>query len=178
MRIVDRVAYINHDIDDALRYWAPTPGRPPREELDVLGATGTQRIDTLVHDLVETSEREGRIRQGEEVGEAMHSLRAFMFEQVYPGPGTPGAQAAATIDRIVELLVAEPGRLPVGDGELADRVVDYVSGMTDCFALERRRSCRSDGEDQGHVRARGNRGRRHGRGRLSAHVAVDRPGRG
>jgi dGTPase len=138
VRIVDRVAYINHDIDDALRYGLLHQKDLPREELDVLGATGTQRIDTLVHDLVETSEREGRIRQSEAVGEAMHSLRAFMFEQVYLGPQVrpEHTRAAATIDRIVELLVAEPGRLPVGDGELAERVVDYVSGMTDRFALE------------------------------------------
>ena len=69
VRIVDRVAYINHDIDDAIRYGILAEGDLPRDEIDVLGATGSERIDTLVHDLIETSEREGDIAQSDEVGE-------------------------------------------------------------------------------------------------------------
>src|ERR687887_626179 len=81
VRIVDRVAYINHDIDDAIRYGILSEADLPREEIDMLGRTGASRIDTLVHDLVESSEREGDIIQSEEVGAAMLSLRAFMFER-------------------------------------------------------------------------------------------------
>src|SRR5213080_3757083 len=86
VRIVDRVAYINHDIDDAMRFGILEEGDLPRAEIDLLGPTGATRIDTLVHDLIETSEREGDVRQSDEVGEAMLSLRAFMFERVYLGP--------------------------------------------------------------------------------------------
>jgi dGTPase len=138
VRLVDRVAYINHDIDDALRYGLLREDDLPRDELEVLGATGTERIDTLVHDVVETSERAGEIRQSDEVGEAMLSLRAFMFERVYLGPQVrpEHRRAAEAIDEIVDVLVAEAERLPPGDGELADRIVDYVAGMTDRFALD------------------------------------------
>src|SRR5712692_6499166 len=81
VRIVDRVAYINHDIDDAIRYGILAERDLPRDELELLGPTGARRIDTLVHDLVETSERAGDIAQSDEVGGAMLSLRAFMFER-------------------------------------------------------------------------------------------------
>ena len=88
VRIVDRVAYINHDIDDAIRYGSSSRPTCRPHEIGVLGRTGSTRIDTLVHDLIETSEREGDIAQGDEIGAAMLSLRAFMFERVYLGPET------------------------------------------------------------------------------------------
>src|SRR5438270_1160940 len=88
VRVVDRVAYINHDIDDAIRYGMLEESDLPREEIEVLGPTGAKRIDTLVHDLVESSAAAGDIVQGDEVGAAMLSLRAFMFERVYLGPET------------------------------------------------------------------------------------------
>src|SRR5215217_6627630 len=64
VRIVDRVAYLNHDIDDALRHGILAPSDLPREEIEILGPTGARRIDTLVHDLVETSSGAGEIVQG------------------------------------------------------------------------------------------------------------------
>ena len=137
VRIVDRIAYVNHDIDDALRYGLLTQGDLPSAEIELLGATGSQRIDTLVHDLVESSEAAGTVIQGDEVGEAMLSLRSFMFERVYLGPRvTPEHERAQRVVRAVfEALVEEPDRLPAGDGDLATRVTDYLSGMTDRFAL-------------------------------------------
>src|SRR5215207_886926 len=86
VRLVDRIAYINHDIDDALRAGVIAAGDLPREEIAVLGDTGSRRIDTLVHDLVEHSEAAGDIVQGPVVGPAMLRLRTFMFEHVYLGP--------------------------------------------------------------------------------------------
>src|SRR5436853_1416967 len=77
VRLVDRVAYINHDIDDAIRYGLLREDDLPREEIAILGPTGSARIDRLVHDIVETSEGTSDIRQSDEVGEAMLSLRAF-----------------------------------------------------------------------------------------------------
>src|SRR6516165_301349 len=74
VRIVDRVAYINHDIDDAIRYGILEERDLPRDEIATLGPTGSARIDTLVHDLIESSAREGAIVQSDEVGAAMLSL--------------------------------------------------------------------------------------------------------
>jgi dGTPase len=130
VRLVDRVAYINHDIDDAVRAGVLEPGDLPRDELALLGKTGARRIDTLVHDLVESSEAAGDIVQSPEVGEAMLSLRSFMFDHVYLGPHAreEHERAAATVRRIFDHLVAR------GDG--ADAIANFVAGMTDRFALE------------------------------------------
>ncbi len=137
VRIVDRIAYVNHDIDDAVRYGLLTEGDLPGHEIALLGATGSERIDTLVHDLVEASETAGEVVQGDEVGEAMLSLRAFMFERVYLGPQVmPEHERARRVVRaIFDRLVNEPERLPPGDDALATRVTDYLAGMTDRFAL-------------------------------------------
>ena len=88
VRIVDRVAYINHDIDDAIRFGILSADDLPAAELAVLGPTGSRRIDTLVHDLIESSAPAGDIVQSEALGSAMLSLRSFMFERVYLGPKT------------------------------------------------------------------------------------------
>src|SRR6266550_3948669 len=74
VRVVDRVAYINHDIDDAIRYGILGEADLPRDEIEILGDSGSARIDTLVHDLIETSERTGDIAQSDEVGGAILAL--------------------------------------------------------------------------------------------------------
>ena len=142
VRIVDRIAYVNHDIDDALRFGLLTERDLPAEEIELLGATGSERIDTLVHDLVESSEAAGDVVQGEEVGEAMLSLRAFMFEHVYLGPQVrpEHARARRVVQAIFDALADAPERLPPGDDELPTRIADYLSGMTDRFALAYARS--------------------------------------
>src|SRR5436189_2088746 len=129
VRIVDRVAYINHDIDDAVRFGILRPEDLPQEEVALLGETGARRIDSLVHDLVESSERAGDIVQSEEIGGAMLALRSFMFEHVYLGPQTRQEQerARATVRRIFEHL-AERGEEP-------EQIVEFIAGMTDRFAL-------------------------------------------
>ena len=129
VRVVDRVAYINHDIDDAVRFGILAPEDLPRDEVELLGPTGSDRIDTLVHDLVESSERAGDVVQSAEVGEAMLSLRSFMFERVYLGPQVRGEheRAAAAIQRIFDQLVER--------GDDAEAVTDFIAGMTDRFAL-------------------------------------------
>src|SRR5262249_29517604 len=131
VRLVDRVAYINHDIDDAVRYGLLEESDLPREEIALLGPTGSERIDTLVADIVAASERAGDIAQSPEVGEAMLSLRAFMFDRVYLGPHVrpEHERAHEVVHAIFERLVAEPERLPGGDGDLPDRITDYLAGM-------------------------------------------------
>jgi dGTPase len=137
VRLVDRVAYINHDIDDAIRYGILRPDDLPPEEIALLGPTGSARIDRLVHDIVEASEGADEIRQSPEIGEAMLSLRTFMFDRVYLGPHVEPEHRHAddVVHVIFDALVADPGRLPPGDGPLEDRVIDYLAGMTDRFAL-------------------------------------------
>jgi dGTPase len=130
VRLVDRVAYINHDIDDAVRAGVLDPADLPRDELALLGDTGARRIDALVHDLVESSEPAGDVVQSPEVGDAMLSLRSFMFEHVYLGPHARGEheRAAATVRRIFDHLAAR--------GDDVDAIANFVAGMTDRFALE------------------------------------------
>jgi dGTPase len=129
VRLVDRVAYINHDIDDAVRYGILGDDDLPRDEIAVLGPTGSARIDRLVHDIVDSSQDAGDIRQSAEVGEAMLSLRAFMFERVYLGP-----QAAPEHERAHEVVRVIFGHL-AERGDDVDEIVDYIAGMTDRFAL-------------------------------------------
>jgi dGTPase len=130
VRIVDRVAYINHDIDDAIRAGILDPRDLPATELAVLGATGSRRIDTLVHDLVETSAEAGDIAQSDEIGGSMLALRSFMFDHVYLGPlaAEEHARIRRTVRRIFEHLVDERG-------DDLEHATDYLAGMTDRFAL-------------------------------------------
>jgi dGTPase len=141
VRLVDRVAYLNHDIDDALRAGILSEERLPVAPLDVLGDSGTTRIDVLVHDLVEHSRVAGDIVQGPEVGAAMDALRTFMFDEVYLG--TTARREHAKIERMLralfEFYVAEPDRIPDGGGvpgaDLAQRVTDWLAGMTDRYCI-------------------------------------------
>jgi dGTPase len=162
VRIVDRVAYINHDIDDALRAGVLAEAELPGDAIAVLGETGSARIDrivdrvagkfglgetgsaridALVHDLAETSEAAGDIVQGEEVGAAMGALRTFMFERVYLGDAA--RREHSRIERVLRTLfdhyAADPANVPDGGGapgaDHAQRVTDYLAGMTDRYAV-------------------------------------------
>ena len=104
IRFVDRIAYINHDIDDAVRAGVLSSGDLPAGPIAILGETGERRIDQLVHDLVEHSEAAGDIVQGEVVGGAMSELRAFMFERVYLGP--VATREHVKINRVIDVLFA------------------------------------------------------------------------
>jgi len=129
VRIVDRVAYINHDIDDAIRYGILEQADLPAGLLEVLGPAGSKRIDTLVHDLVESSAAAGEIVQSDEIGGAMLELRAFMFDRVYLAPVTrpEHERAHRTIRKIYGHLA--------GRGDSSDEIVEFIAGMTDRFAL-------------------------------------------
>jgi dGTPase len=132
VRLVDRIAYINHDIDDAVRAGVLSPAALPADEIGVLGDTGSARIDTLVHDLVEHSSQAGDIVQGDEVGGAMTRLRSFMFEHVYLGPLARAEHAK--IERVLRGLFdwycEHPDDLPEGSD-----VIDWLAGMTDRYAI-------------------------------------------
>jgi dGTPase len=139
VRLMDRAAYINHDIDDAVRAGVISLADLPAAPLEVLGDTGPRRIDALVHDLVEQSEAAGDIVQGDVVGEAMSELRRFMFDRVYLGP--EATREHAKIQLVVRALFdhycTHPDEIPasIPEGPLERRVTDYIAGMTDRFCI-------------------------------------------
>jgi dGTPase len=141
VRLLDRVAYVNHDIDDALRAGVLADADLPAEPIAVLGASGAQRIDALVHDVVERSQEAGDIVQGATAGAAMSALRDFMFEHVYLGEAA--RREHAKITRVVRTLFDHycdhPEEIPPlhPDADLATRVTDYLAGMTDRFCIRR-----------------------------------------
>jgi len=139
VRLMDRVAYINHDIDDAVRAGLLTPDDLPQHPIEILGDTGSRRIDTLVHDLVENSEQQGDIVQGQTVGGAMFELRAFMFERVYLGPEATRehAKIRLVIRSLFDHYCAHPDEIPdsLPPGDIPRRVTDYLAGMTDRFCI-------------------------------------------
>jgi dGTPase len=164
VRLIDRVAYINHDIDDAVRAGLLGPGELPGGPIDVLGADGSARIDALVHDIVEQSAHSDDIVQGPRAESAMRQLREFMFDRIYLGPAVRAEREriAGVLRRLFEHYVERPELLPentdrspavggargvaredvrarrdgpVGDEELARRVTDYLAGMTDRYCI-------------------------------------------
>ena len=128
VRLVDRFGYVNHDIDDAVRAGILDADELPAGPLELLGPTSSARIDALVHDLVETSERAGAMEQSPEHGAALSELRRFMFQHVYLGPPAraESARAAAVVERLFTHHLA--GSDPVA-------ATDWVAGMTDRYAL-------------------------------------------
>ena len=137
VRLVDRIAYINHDIDDAIRAGVLAFEDLPVAEIELLGATGSERIETLVVDLLERSEGTGDIVQGEAVGGAMLRLRDFMFARVYLSPDAQ--KDKPRIERMLRALfdhyAAEPPPALVEGASEDERVIDWLAGMTDRFAI-------------------------------------------
>ena len=129
VRLIDRVAYINHDIDDAIRAGVLRFEDLPRAEIELLGARGSDRIETLVVDVLRHSEEAADIVQGEEVGAAMLRLREFMFEHVYLGP--VAQRERPRIERMLRALFDHYAD-ELGDEQ---RVVDWLAGMTDRYAI-------------------------------------------
>jgi len=129
VRLVDRFAYINHDIDDAVRASILDPDLLPAGPVRLLGDTSSRRIDALVHDLVETSAQAGDIVQSPAHDAALKELRTFMFDHVYLGPDarTESARAGGMVRDIFDHYLAREGD-PVA-------VTDWVAGMTDRYAL-------------------------------------------
>jgi dGTPase len=137
VKVVDRIAYINHDIDDAIRAGVLRYENLPQAEIELLGSTGSERIESLVVDLLARSEAAGDIAQGEEVGGAMLRLRSFMFDNVYLG--ADAQRQTPRIERMLRTLFAhyaENPPPPVVEGATEEeRVIDWLAGMTDRFAI-------------------------------------------
>jgi len=144
LKFADRIAYINHDIDDALRAGILKPSDIPRHLSGLLGEKYQQRIDTMVHDVILNS-GETEISMSSEIGSAMNELRDFMFERVYRNPVAKSEESKAIdmLRKLYEYYVALPESLPSEYRHLAEEdgveraVCDYIAGMTDSYAVSR-----------------------------------------
>ena len=139
VKLVDRVAYINHDIDDALRAGILKPADLPATEIELLGPSGSARIDTLVRDIVDNSREAGDIVQSEEVGGAMLRLRKFMFDRVYLGEAArrENERVKRTLRGLFDHYMEHPDEVPESEAGESDcqRVTDYIAGMTDRYCI-------------------------------------------
>lgn len=148
VRLSDKIAYINHDIDDAIRAKVMSEDDIPLEIRKVLGMTTKERLNTLIHNIIMNSMGKNDIVMSEEIGGAMQDLRKFMFQKVYTNPAAKGEEAKA--ERLLcELYAHYMGHIEIlpeqyqrmhSEGEKKERVVcDYISGMTDQYAVAKYR---------------------------------------
>ena len=136
-RYADRIAYINHDIDDAIRAGILSDSDLPRATTEVLGRTHAKRASAMVNDLVAASEDRSEIGMSEQVFEAMAETRTFLFERVYEGvvARTTRDRVATIVSSLLEHHSESLRSGGLGDEEARAQAVDYVAGMTDRFAL-------------------------------------------
>ena len=145
VRHSDQIAYVNHDIDDAIRAEILTNEDIPRAIADVLGNTHSQRINTLVCDAIRTSTEAGEIRLSDKVYQALQDLRSFMFERVYRNPVAKGEESKAKemLEKLFEHYVNRPEELPenfqpqVSFDGMERTVCDYIACMTDKYAVDK-----------------------------------------
>lgn len=144
VRFSDKIAYIHHDMDDAIRGGILTEADIPREIGDVIGYTTGERLDHFIHDLVTTSFGKNDIMMSDEVGKAMKRLREFMFERVYENPEAKSEEGKAEvlIETLFYYYLKNIDLLPeetiafINMGEPREKVVcDYIGAMTDRFAI-------------------------------------------
>lgn len=144
VRLSDKIAYINHDIDDAIRARVLSEKDIPIEYREILGTTTRKRLDTLIHNIVTNSLNKNDICMSREVQEAMQGLRKFMFQNVYRNPRAKGEEerAKALLSRLFQYYVEHIDLLPawylkmMEQGEKKERIVcDYIAGMTDQYAI-------------------------------------------
>ena len=139
--LADRIAYVCHDIDDAERAGMLRESDLPAESCERLGSSSSERIETMVHDVVSMSSRSGDILMSEGVWGAMMSLRAFLFERLYSRGDAKWEEpkAYAMLVDLFEYFVAHPDEVPaeyrLHDDPLDVQVADFVSGMTDRYAI-------------------------------------------
>jgi dGTPase len=136
VRIADRIAYVNHDVDDALRAgiisWEDLPQRP----ISVLGEKMSARIDTLVRDMISTSRERGEISLSGPVYEALMELRTWLFRNVYHNRHSrENEKAAGVIVALFEHYLQHPEERVQSDPDHLQETVDFVAGMTDRYAL-------------------------------------------
>lgn len=147
VRLSDKIAYINHDIDDAIRAKLFTEEDLPSEYTDILGHSVRERLNTMIHDLIYQSLDRPEIAMSPGMEAAMHGLRQWMFENVYRGKTARAEEGRAQqlVASLYHWYMDHPDQLPreyldrmeTRKEELSRTVCDYVAGMTDVFAIER-----------------------------------------
>ncbi|MDO5414152.1 MAG: deoxyguanosinetriphosphate triphosphohydrolase [Bacillota bacterium] len=145
VKVSDRIAYINHDIDDAIRSGIITVGDLPKESIEILGDTHKKRIDTLVRDMIEHSYGKPTAQLSEEKMSAMNELRTFMFKNVYHNSNVKKVEDINKVRDIVESLynyylenwqLLPKELLAMKDEyDIEELVKDHVAGMTDRYAI-------------------------------------------
>ena len=141
VRFADRIAYVNHDVDDAIRAGVLGSEELPADVFEVLGRTHGDRINTLVTDLVERSGDGAEIRLSDEAFRALDALREFMFERVYLRDEARSEQekAIGLVRALFTHYLDHPEEVPEeyhrARGDLPTRIADYIAGMTDRYAL-------------------------------------------
>ena len=144
VRLSDKIAYINHDIDDAIRAQIMVKEDIPKELRDILGHTTRERLNTLIHNIVINSIGKDDICMSKEVEDAMYSLRRFLFEHVYKNPAAKREEekARGLLRQLYFYYMEHFERIPkkyvqmLMEGEKKERgVCDYISGMTDQYAI-------------------------------------------
>lgn len=136
VRVADRIAYVNHDVDDALRAGIISRGDLPTGPISVLGEQMSVRIDTLVRDMISNSEAKGEISLSDAVYEALMELRAWLFEHVYNNPGSRENQkAAGVVTALFDYYLERPEERANSDPDSITETIDFVAGMTDRYAL-------------------------------------------
>lgn len=144
VRLSDKIAYIHHDIDDAVRAQVMREEEVPMEYRQVLGMSTKERLNTMIHDIILHSEGKNEISMSKDVERAMKGLREFMFQHVYTSPVAKGEETKAKelLEYLFHYYMEHEELLPkqymtmLEDGEKQDRVVcDYIAGMTDQYAV-------------------------------------------
>ena len=141
--VADRIAYVNHDIEDAVRAGIICAEDLPKEDIEVLGSTSRDRINRMISSIYENSAGKPQVRMGEREAQALEHLRAFMFRNVYITPQSVKEEERAKrmLTAMYELFIGDFSRLPPFYRSLAERfppeqiVCDYLSSMTDKFAV-------------------------------------------
>jgi len=141
VKLADRFAYINHDIDDAIRAGLIREEDLPKEYVDILGETHSQRIDSLIMNTVYTTVKNGYVSMSEEIEKAMMGLRDFLFERVYNVLAQRDDNAAMVIEKLYNHFCNNKDSLPdeyrklLEHYELHTVVCDYIAGMTDNYSV-------------------------------------------
>ena len=137
----DRIAYVTHDIDDAKRAGVLTEETLPAELRAVLGSSSSERIETMVHDIVRTSARAGQIAMSSKVWDVLMDMRHFLFDNLYSRGDAKEEEpkAARMLEALFDYFVVHPDQMPVeyqlGPDDASVRVADFVSSMTDRYAI-------------------------------------------
>ncbi len=143
----DRIAYVNHDIDDAIRAGILKEADLPASTHEVLGPDHSARIEALVLDMVQTSAASDDIRMSDRVWDAMMELRSFLFKAVYTAPVVLAEteKAGRLIEAMFDYYVDHLDEIPseyrdISEGDPLTAVCDYIAGMTDRYARSRFKS--------------------------------------